>query len=164
MKRMYKTLSLAIIGIVSVTSAMAQTKDAAENKRIVESRNYIFKAQMASPQSGKSIQLTSEYDLTISGDTVVAYLPYFGRAYSAPIDPSQGGIKFTAVKPAYIVEPIKKGWEISIKPREANDVSQVNLTIFDNGNATLTITSVNRQPITFLGYVYEAKADKKKGF
>ena len=46
----------------------------------------------------RSIYLSPYYYLKVSKDTVVAYLPYFGRAYTAPADPTEGGIKFTSTK------------------------------------------------------------------
>src|SRR5687768_16558096 len=83
----------AIIAITFVTSA--QEKDPAKVRAMVESKNFVFKADYVNPQTGRSRNLTSEYDLTIKPGEVISYLPYFGRAYSAPIN-SEGGIKFTS--------------------------------------------------------------------
>lgn len=83
----------------------AQNKKPDEVNTMIESRNYIFKARTVNPQNSVSRQLTSEYDLTVSRDTIISYLPYFGRAYVAPINPSEGGIKFTSPKFEY--NPVK---------------------------------------------------------
>ena len=65
-------------------------------KSMVDSKDYVFKADYVIPMRGTSRSLTSDYDLAVSKDTVKAYLPFFGRAYTAPMDPTQGGIKFTS--------------------------------------------------------------------
>jgi len=76
--------------------AGAQEKDPAKVKAMVESKNFVFVADYVNPQSMRSRSLTtSDYDLTIKPGEVISYLPYFGRAYSAPID-GEGGIKFTS--------------------------------------------------------------------
>jgi hypothetical protein len=140
----------------------AQQNDPADTKAMVEAKNYIFKAQFADPQNGRNQSLTSEYDLTVKPGTVIAYLPYFGRTYVAPANPSEGGIKFTSTDFEYTLGKRKKhSWEIAIKPRDAADVRELNLTIFDNGTASLRVNSMNRQSITFRGYVTEGKTEKK---
>ncbi len=40
---------------------------------LIDSQSYVFKAQSATPTSGRLRQLTSEYDLTIMPTTVVSY-------------------------------------------------------------------------------------------
>ncbi|MGB4540326.1 MAG: DUF4251 domain-containing protein, partial [Prolixibacteraceae bacterium] len=55
---------------------------AAEIARMVEERNIRFVAQIAHPLGGGSIHLTSEYTLDIAGDSAVAWLPYYGVAYT----------------------------------------------------------------------------------
>jgi hypothetical protein len=162
----YKTALLLLVSITGALNGQSQSKDPAENQRIVESKNFVFKAQTASPQRGRNVQLTSDYDLTIAGDSMVSYLPYFGRAYSAPIDPTKGGIMFTSVKFDYTQSPKnKKGkWEITIQPKDVTDVQQLFLEIFDNGTASLRVTLQNRQPIAFYGYIVEGKNREKKAF
>jgi hypothetical protein len=140
--------------------ASAQEKTAAEIKQIVESQNYIFKAETVIPQSGSSRVLTPEYDLTVSGKKIISYLPYFGRAY-APVLPGEGGIKFTSTDFEYKKAKDGDKWEITIQPNDVNDVRQMHLTVFDNGRATLNVTNTNRQGISYNGYIKEGE---KKAF
>ncbi|MEO5563168.1 MAG: DUF4251 domain-containing protein, partial [Chitinophagaceae bacterium] len=141
--------------------AVAQNREPTETKTLVESKNYIFKADYVTPQTGMSRTLTPDYDLTVKPGEVVSYLPYFGRAYSAPIN-SEGGIKFTSTNFDYKLLKVKKhSWDISIKPKDASDVQEMFLTIFDNGTASLRVNSTNRQTISFRGYVTEGKEEKK---
>lgn len=161
--------SIAIALLLSVTAIVqAQEKDAATTQQLVESKNYIFKAESVNPSRGRFRQLTSEYDLVVTSDTVIAFLPYFGRAYTAPIDPSEGGIKFTSSDFEYAVKKVEKkkksSWEVFIRPKNARDVQELYLTIFDNSRATLRVNSVNRESITFNGYIREGKEKDKKAF
>ncbi len=164
MKSFFLSILPVFIFITVSISSGAQSEDPATNKRIVESKNFIFKAQSALPTQGKTWQLTTEYDLTVSGDTIIAFLPYFGRAYTAPINPSEGGIKFTSTNADYSMTTKKKRWQITIKPKDVTDIQQLYLDISESGYATLRVISLNRQPISFNGYIVEGKEKLKKAF
>ena len=142
--------------------AGAQEKDPAKVKAMVESKNFVFVADYVNPQSMRSRSLTtSDYDLTIKPGEVISYLPYFGRAYSAPID-GEGGIKFTSKEFDYkLVKAKTHSWDISIKPKDARDIEEMYLTVFDNGTASLRVNSVNRQSISYRGYIVAGKGEKK---
>jgi hypothetical protein len=141
--------------------AGAQEKDPARIRTMVEAKNFVFKADYVNPQTGRSRSLTSEYDLTIKPGEVISYLPYFGRAYSAPIN-SEGGIKFTSTDFDYkLLKQKEHSWDISIKPKDASDVREMFLTVFDNGTASLRVNSTNRQAISFRGYIVAGKEEKK---
>lgn len=127
-------------------------------KNIVTSQNYVFKALTALPVSGRIRQLNTDFDLRVSKDTIVSYLPYFGRAYSAPMNPSESPLSFTSTQFDYKVTSKKKrGWDVVITPRDLPDPRQIYLSIFDNGTASLTVTSNNSQSISFNGYITAKK-------
>lgn len=155
---------LLMMSLFSFTAAQAQAnkadkkaEKAAAMKAMVEAQQYVFHAQNTNPMQGRNIQLTSGYAVKVGKDTVVSDLPYFGRAYTAPMDPTKGGIQFTSTKFEYELKEIKKGWQVQLKPKDASGVQQFYLSIFDNGTASLQVTSTNRQPISFTGYVSEKK-------
>jgi hypothetical protein len=102
-------------------------------------------------------QLTSEYDLKVNGDSLTAYLPYFGRAYVAPIDPAKGGIQFTSEQSNYTLKMKKNSFEITIVPKNIQEVRQLFLSVSSNGNARLQVISNTRDPISFNGYVEAIK-------
>ena len=104
--------------------------------------------------TGKSVQLSPGYDLTVTKDRVTAYLPHFGRATTAPIDPTDGGIKFTSQSFVYNVKPRKNGgWDVMIDLKDVATVTALTLTFFDNGSATLDVNSNQRDPISFKGTI-----------
>src|SRR6266478_4179213 len=142
---------------IGASSLFAQSKESAI-KNIIEAKEYIFHAQAALPSSGPTRQLTSEYDLKVSKNSVVSFLPFFGRAYSLPYGSTEGGFNFTSTKFDYSVTNRKKGgWEISIKPKDVADFREFSLTVSENGYGTLQVISNNRQPISFTGYITAIK-------
>jgi len=152
-----RLLWLAIIALALFPVAVqAQNKKEkkAQIKSLIEAQNYVFKAQTALPSAGSTRQLTTDFDLRISKDTIISDLPYFGRAYTAPLNPSEGPLQFTSTDFQYSVANRKKGgWNITITPKDVQDPRQLNLSVFDNGSASVVVTSYNRQPISFNGYV-----------
>jgi hypothetical protein len=160
-----KASLLIVLAAMSAGAVNAQKSNdkTAAIKQLVESQNYIFIAQSAMPMGGRTRQLTPDYDFKITKTAITASLPYFGRAYSAPMDPTQGGINFSTTSFNYTATPRKKGgWDISIKPADAKDVQQLFLSITETGYATLQVTSTNRQAISFSGYIDAIKEKKNK--
>ena len=162
----FTLLTAVLLALFAIPgSSIAQkNKDSVKTAGIttlVANQNYTFKPQTVTPLSGRLRQLTSEYSLQVSKDAIVSQLPYFGRAYSAPINTSDAGIQFTSKDFEYSLTEKKKGrWDVAIKFKDAKDVQQMQLTIFSNGTASLQVTSNNRQSISFNGYI--PASDKKK--
>lgn len=157
---------LVLIMLFSITGISAQDKaadKAAKVKAMIDARTYVFKVQTVLPMRGARPwqQQNMNYDVTVLPDTVISYLPYFGRAFTAPVDPSKGGIQFVSEDFEYDVTDRKKGgWDILIKPRDVQDVSQFRFSITESGFTSLQVTSNNRQPISFNGYITERKPRK----
>lgn len=149
---------------MAILPAFSQDLEAGDAQRIIESKNFVFVAQSASPQQLGTRSLTSEYDLTIAGDSLISFLPYFGRAYVAPIDPTKGSLMFTSTKFSYTSEKKKKNWQIAIKPSDNNEVQQLFFDISESGYATLRIIPLNKQSISFNGYIREGKEISKRAF
>jgi hypothetical protein len=152
-----KIFLFALVVAICTSSGFAQQKESTISN-IVEVRQFVFHAQTALPTTGASRQLTSEYDLTVTKNSVVSYLPFFGRAYSLPYGSTEGGFNFTSTKFDYSSTNRKKGgWEISIKPKDIADFREFSLTLSENGYGTLQVITNNRQPISFTGYITPIK-------
>jgi hypothetical protein len=120
----------------------------------IANKDFVFVAQSLTPISGKLRILTSEYDVKVSADSIISYLPYFGNAQQAPTSSDDAGIIFTSTEFAYIYESSKKkSWDVSIKFRDQKNTTQFSFIIYDNGNASLNVTSLFRDPISFRGYI-----------
>jgi hypothetical protein len=110
-----------------------------------------YNPRLMLPGGSNLYHLTSRYDLRVTPDSVIAYLPFFGRAYTAPLDPSEGGIKFTSTKFSYKKSMRKNNFEIEITPQDNTEVRSLFLTISQSGSASLRITNLNKTPIAFNG-------------
>jgi beta-glucosidase/6-phospho-beta-glucosidase/beta-galactosidase len=176
-----KNIFLLVL-LFSAVKLSAQT-DKATTARIVDAQNYIFVATQAYPLNaadinkvmnkmsgytgGGTINLTgSNYDLAITRDSVVAYLPYYGRSYTPRLGSiDDTGIKFKSKDFNYKITARKKGgWQVTMNPKgkEIKDNYSLTLLITENGYGTLTINSNNQQTITFNGYIDEPKPKKEK--
>lgn len=125
---------------------------------MLDSKNFVFVAEKVSPMSGRTRILTSSYDVTVSKDSVISYLPYFGRAYSAPIDPSDVSTHFTSTNFEYKITETKKGrWNVLINPKDVSQIQELSFTVFENGSTTLNLLSTSKSPISYSGYI------KKRG-
>lgn len=149
---------LFIVLVLFMSNIVNAQPDQSTVKTSVESKQFIFHAQTAMPTSGRSRQLTSEYDLRIFPDSLVSNLPFYGRAYSVPYGSSDGGFHFTSTKFEYTATPGKKrGWDITIKPKDVTDFREFSLSLSDDGYGTLQAMSNNRQPMSFTGYITQVK-------
>jgi len=158
----------------------AQT-DKATTIKILEARNYVFVANSASPLNatdinnvmrrmpgytggaGNIILTGANYDLSVTADSVVAYLPYYGRSFTPKMGGiDEGGIKFKSKKFSYKSTPRKKGgWIITIATKDVKDNYSITLVATEKGYASLTVTNNTQQPITFNGVLSEPKPKKE---
>ncbi len=167
--------NIAFILLAFITLHVNAQTDKATTQRIVEAKNFIFVATSALPMNsteinnvlskmpgangGGNISLTgSNYDVRITPDSVIAYLPYYGRSFSAPMDRDDVGFKFTSTKFTYENEKGKKGsWQITVNPKDTKEGVRMSLSISSSGYASLVVISNNKQSISYNGYLAEPK-------
>jgi len=173
MKPLKYLLSIILIAVTAQTFAQTNKET---TLKIVGNKNFVFVANTAIPmsnadvnkilsrmpggQGGGTINLTgSQYDVRVTKDSVIAYLPYYGRSYNAPMDPNEGGIKFTSKDFSYNETKSKKGSHtIQINTKDVKKENyRFTINISTNGYASLIASSTNKQPITFYGYLAEPK-------
>jgi hypothetical protein len=147
---------LSFVLMFGVSSVLYAQKTADQVKQMVESKNFVFKAETANPASGGIRQLSPGYDLTVTSSSVVSYLPFYGRAQTIPIG-NDGGIKFTSTNFDYNAVAGRKGWQVTLKTKDVSHVQQLYLTIYDNGNATLDVMNIHRDNISFRGYISDVR-------
>jgi len=171
---------LLLVLIFSGFQLKAQTAEETTTKN-VEAKNYVFVASSANPLNaadinnvmsrmpgytgGGNINLTgSNYNFTVTPDSLVSYLPYYGRSYTPKIgDPNDSGIKFKSKDFTYKSTKNKKGsWLILMNPKDIKDNYNLTLSITKAGRATLSVTSNNQQAISFEGNITEPELKNKK--
>lgn len=156
------TIGLLFSGCGASQSATEKAQQAQFLSEQIKSFNFEFVATYAYPQNFRPIYLSSPYDVKVSPDTVQAYLPYYGRAFSAPMDPSEGGIKFTSTDFKYEIEKGRKAgnWIIKIITADTNRPFELNFNLWDNGIGSLNVQDRDRQSISFQGSVEAQKKPK----
>ena len=137
----------------SAQTVAEKEKLAADVQNAVERPDFTFKATYAYPTGYKSVYLSPYYDVKVSPDTVIAYLPFYGRAYRAPMNPSEGGYRFTSTDFEYRVDKGKRkgNWTVVITLRDLNRPVTFNFDIWESGTARLSVNDVDRQTISFQG-------------
>lgn len=155
------TVIVGLMVAASNLSSCTVSKIAAQERvtqiaQKVDNQQYTVEANMVYPSRGSAINIMGSYTLKVSKDSVEAYLPFYGRAYTAPISSDESGIKFTSTNFKYSKRPIKKnGWEITIEPQDVRNSYQLYLTISSSGSCSLRVSSTNRESISFSGLLKE---------
>jgi Domain of unknown function (DUF4251) len=142
-----------ILLLTATVPVCAQTDRTAAIKGLVDAKSYDFHATTAMAMDGMVKNLTSDYLVKMTPDSITGFLPYFGRADAPTMDGN--GIAFTTKDFSYDTRPTKKGgWEITIRPKDAKRfVSQLLVSIRSNGLTTVRVIAPNKDPISFDGEI-----------
>lgn len=154
MKTHLMTVILVLLFFMTSCSSSKTTPEIiSEMTRKVESRDFTISVNYAYPLRMRPVYLTPGYDLQLKKDSAFAYLPYFGVAHTASYGTTDGGIKFAEPMTDYSINPLKKdmGWSIRFKVKAKESVYNVLVTIFVNGISTISVSSFDRDDITFNG-------------
>ena len=157
MKRLF--IQSMLLPVLLAISACGSSKLSDEEKRAkewqiarqVESKNYTIEVSQANPMRGRFINLSYGYDLKISNDSVYAHLPYFGVARTAPL--GNGAIQFAAPMTLYTISPTKDGWSVRFRIEAREQKHDFTLDIFKNGKTSVTVSPLQRDPISFWGEI-----------
>jgi hypothetical protein len=153
MKAIHFFIALSVLFLLSCTSTKSLKETDEKVTRMVNDRNYEIRMSYANPVRLSQVALSSGYTLSIKGDSAFAYLPYYGVAYVAPMNPAEGGIKFAEPMQAYKLSENKKkdGWMIDFKVNTTECHYRFHLLIFSNGNSDVQIISSEKESINFTG-------------
>jgi hypothetical protein len=130
-----------------------------EVKEIVESKNFVFEARNANPMSARSITLTTDYDVKITNDSIYSYLPYYGVSHSAVYGGTESPMIFSQPFETISSEDVKKGYLVKVAVKNGSDRLDFSFHISVTGSTTLSVSSMNRQAISYYGEV--VKIDEK---
>ena len=172
---LFLLITVATFSGFSCTPAARLSSDKLEQEQkirhFVESKSFVFNATNANPMrtnvlnilpNGNQLRnLTPGYTLSVMGDSISAYLPYYGRAYTAPNPAStDNGIKVRTKKFSYTYQQNKKGvYTVTINLSNDKTTSSFTLNIGLGGYATLQVQSINRDAISFYGDIQPLKGD-----
>ena len=157
---MKTVLTFVFIMVISYSS-IAQKESRAERrerrlnetKELLESKQFVFNVKMVLPQSGRSIDVsTDNYDFIVVNDSVISYLPFFGRAYSAGYG-DEGGYKFESLHEDYKVTVSRNGksYTATFTVKLSNDWLQCIINASSPEAANLSITGNKKAFISYTG-------------
>jgi len=158
---MKKTIFLFLmVALLSACAVSEQTKmERAAKKELLAKQvreglqncDFTIDVRMAHPLRGGTLHLTSPYDLTVKGDSVISYLPYFGRAYYVPYGGGKG-LNFVGQLTGYELTQGRRGeYIVAMGVHNDEDEFLYIVTVFENGSATIDVSSKNRERISFTG-------------
>ena len=148
----YLLILLAIPFYFACTSTSNAVSNAVNAEKIRD-RQFQFQAQSAMPTGGKLISVTPDFDVRLQGDSLISYLPYYGKTYAAAGMRTESPLNFSTNQFSYEVMPSKIGWDITIKPTDKREIESYLFKISTTGSATLFVTLSNSQPISFNGRI-----------
>lgn len=154
---------ISVIFFASFGSAFSQEQQNNANKKqehvqddtlgnLLESFSFQFIATRAFPTSGKPVNLSGDsYSVTFSPEEVVSTLPFFGRAFSPIAMDEDTGMRFKG-KPINISFKKEGSYLINAVVKDG-DTYRISLSVGKNGFARLTISSGQRDVISYQGEI-----------
>jgi hypothetical protein len=132
-------------------SSEADRMTAAHVERMINERMFIVQVNRAHPVSAPSMHLNYDYHLSVIGDRVESFLPYFGRAWSLPYGGGEG-LRFAAPISDYSVTERRDGRRmIEFRATTGEDTYDFTLTVWPLGECDLTVSASRKQSISFGG-------------
>jgi hypothetical protein len=128
-----------------------------EIKKIAESKTFVFKANNANPMQGRTVNLTSDYDVRITQDSIFSYLPFFGVAYSVNYGGTDSPMIFNKPFETCNFETTKNGYLVKVLVKNESDRLEYSFHISVTGSTSLNVSSLNRQSISYNGIIQKIK-------
>lgn len=149
--------AVCALGACSTSNSLQRNEKLAETERTIASfasqKRLKIEVVMAHPMSGNAIPVSDGFTLELRGDSVISHLPYFGRAYSAPLTDGNA-FDFAATVTDYAAGKGKNGAEsITFGAKTIEDTFRFRVEVFGNGRAYIHVTTQKRQPINYDGDV-----------
>lgn len=151
--------------------------NAVEVQQLLASKNFTFMATRAIPSasdinniivnmpnrnSQRILELSHGYTVKIEDGMLSVDLPYFGRVFHPTYGTDNQGIKFSSTDFTITEQADAKGkTTFIIKPKDVTRVNIMYLDIYKNGTAYLSVNSIDRQPISYNGYIMSNTASTK---
>lgn len=146
------TAWVMLVGCATAEERAARAAEQAKAvKAALQERNYQIAVNRMYPSRGASKIVSSGYSVEVRNDSLISYLPYFGRAYDVPYG-GGNGLNFSAPIRNYKESQTKSDLRhIEIDVKNDEDTYLYTLDIFDNGSADINVRSRQREPISFSG-------------
>lgn len=145
-------MAAALAGCATTAERMErEARTAAQVSEALASRHYTINVLMMYPQRGRAVNLTTNYSVEVKGDSLISYLPYFGRAYNVPYGGGKG-LNFIAPITGYQTETDRKGMtRVVLTTENEEDRYQYVLEVSSSGDSYVQVQSRQRDFIRYSG-------------
>ena len=142
---------------ISEEKAAQMAELSANVTNALNNRDYKIAIDRMYPMRGSSRHVSFGYSVEVRNDTLISYLPYFGRAYNVPYGGGKG-LNFTAPISSY-QEFMKRNGQRHIEIGVTNDEDTYFYTIevFNNGSSSIDVQARQRERISYSGDIYWGK-------
>lgn len=121
--------------------------------RALNNREYKIAVDRMYPMRGSSRSVSFGYSVEVRNDSLISYLPYFGRAYNLPYGGGKG-LNFSAPIGNYQEYMMRNGRRhIEIGVTNEEDTYLYTIEVFDNGNSSVEVRARQRERISYSGNV-----------
>lgn len=151
-------LMMFVVGFQPGERKLRKVQKEKEMLEMLESGEFRFVARSAHSSLGNFNNLSTHYDIVFDSMRIKAFLPYYGRAYSAPYN-EEGGVKFDLK-----ADKIEKRWDkkkkryiVATEVSDQRDSYSIYMTASLSGYADVVINFRNRQMISYYGTLERLK-------
>ena len=131
-----------------------QQQTAREIAEAVSSRHIKMGVNYMHTQRYGAHRVTSDFFLSIQGDTLISYLPFLGRAYNPTYNTPSQGLNFTSPISNYRQSRLKHdGMRMEMEVASQEDRFFFRVDVYPNGRASIFVRPRERDAINFDGEV-----------
>ena len=158
MKNIFLLLLLSVSFTLQAQNHVAKDSTFEQLRTLIESGNFRLEVNRAYPSGGRSVDLFSNRGFVNVKDSVATgFFPFFGRAYSAPLN-GEGGIEFNAPmkKITLTVKNKKKNKRIlyHFQVKGTNDTYDIYVDASASGSCMVSVRSNQKSHISYSGDVF----------
>lgn len=164
-----------LVFIVIATSLFAQEKTKKQLKEeermaikahietLLNSKTFNFSPTTATAQGFRSVGISSEHNyVKFRPDFIESKLPFYGQTYGSMAFGGDEGLSFSGRPDNFSMTNKKKNFRINAVVNSNVNVYKLILTVRFSGKATLSVSSNNRSPVTFEGWISEVETEVEK--
>ena len=124
---------------------------AAKVEKALSAKHYLINVERMYPLSGATKHLSYGYTIEVRNDSLISYLPYYGRAFNVPYGGGKA-LNFSEPIGSYQEQEKSNGQRhIEIGVRNDEDTYLYFIDVFDNGSTSISVQAREREPISFSG-------------
>jgi hypothetical protein len=172
MKSRFSVLIIVCLLFTTFTNAQEKTKKQIkeekklalqkEVEKLVNSKEFVFIGETAFPAGYRSVTLSTNSNyVKFHPENIESYMPYYGRTYNAGASMNDPGLKFEGNPTEYTLETTKKDHRIKAVVKGPADNYTISLIVSFDSSASLSITSNNRNSISYNGQIYPYPSQKE---